>query len=430
VSVLSAESGAVNASLLEFLACPSPYHAVAATADALLAASYVERSLSEPWDVVVGGSFVRRGGALIGWWTPADCVATAPLHIVGAHSDSPNLRLKPRPDTGGFGWRQMAVEIYGGALLNSWLDRDLGLSGRVVTRDGAVQLVLVAEAIARVPQLAIHLDRSVGDGLVLDRQAHMTPIIGLGDSHIGDVMSRVASSIGVAASDVASFDLMLHDLTAPSVLGLDGEFIASGRIDNLASCHGALNALLSVRPSDHSGHCDHIAMMAIFDHEEVGSQSSTGAAGPLLRDVITRHVASLGGTEDDMVRALAASRCCSADMAHGVHPNYPDRHEPGHRPLPNGGPVIKVNATQRYATDAVSAQMFIAACERAGVPHQVFVSKNSMPCGSTIGPITSTQLGIATVDVGCAMLSMHSARELMGSADQAMYIAALAAWLN
>jgi aspartyl aminopeptidase len=415
---------AINASLLEFLANPSPYHAVAATADALLAAGYVERSMSEPWDRIVGGSFVRRGGALIGWWTPDGCAASAALHIVGAHSDSPNLRLKPRPDVGAFGWRQLAIEIYGGVLLNSWLDRDLGLSGRVVSHDGAVHLVLVNEPIARVPQLAIHLDRSVGDGLVLDRQAHMSPIIGLGDAQPGDVMTYVSSSLGIAASDVASFDLMLHDLTAPSVLGIDGEFIASGRIDNLASCHGALHALLRAQPSDH------VAMIAIFDHEEVGSESTSGAAGPLLRDVITRHVASLGGNDDDMVRALAASRCCSADMAHGVHPNYPDRHDPGHRPMPNCGPVIKVNSTQRYATDALSAQLFMAACAAARVPHQVFVSKNSMPCGSTIGPITSTQLGIATVDVGCAMLSMHSARELMGSADQAMYIAAMTAWLT
>jgi aspartyl aminopeptidase len=420
---------AITTDLLAFLdAAPSPYHAVSEVAARLLAAGFVEHELTSTWATSAGGSFVRRGGALVAWFRPDGAAPSAPIHLIGAHTDSPNLRLKPRPDSGGFGWRQLAVELYGGLLMNSWLDRDLGLSGRLVTRDGVVHLVRVDEPWARVPQLAIHLDRAVNEsGLVLDKQQHLSPIIGLGAPGSGDVLGRIATTVDVDPMAIGGFDLMLHDLTPPALIGIDRDLVASARIDNLASCHAAVVALLAAIGS---GETNRVAMIALFDHEEVGSESATGAAGPLLEDVIVRQISAAGGDADDVARSLAGSWCASADMAHGVHPNYPERHEPGHRPLPNGGPVVKVNASQRYATDAISHARFVAGCERVGVPHQVFVSKNSMPCGSTIGPITSTRLGIRTVDVGCAMLSMHSARELMGASDQALYVNALSAWLH
>ena len=415
-----------TASLFDFIAAsPSPYHAVANAAARLDAAGFKPLDEAEGWDDTTGGRYVVRGGALVAWRLPDGAPAHTPFRVVGAHTDSPNLRLKPHPDTGSAGWRQLAVEVYGGALLNSWLDRDLGLSGRVVLRDGTVRLVLVHRPLARVPQLAIHLDRDVNErGVVLDRQTQLTPIWGIGPVAEGDLAAFVAVEIGVAVEDIAAFDLMLHDLTPPARLGADGELIAASRLDNLFSSWAGVEALAAATDGAV------VPVVCLFDHEEVGSASTTGAAGPLLEVVIDRLVQVRSGTTEDRQRALVTSVCASADMAHAVHPNYPERHEPGHRPLPNGGPVLKVNANQRYATDATTEVVFTRACEQAGVPWQVFVSRNNVPCGSTIGPITATRLGIATVDVGCAQLSMHSARELAGARDPGYLVAALDAFMT
>jgi aspartyl aminopeptidase len=414
--------------LLAFIAAsPSPYHAVATAAARLEAAGFKPLDEAEAWDDVDGARYVVRGGALVAWRIPDEAPPNAGFRLVGAHTDSPNLRLKPHPDTGTAGWRQLAVEIYGGVLLNSWLDRDLGLSGRLALRDGSVRLVLVDRPLARVPQLAIHLDRDVNErGLVLDRQAHLAPVWGLGPVEDGQLLRIVAAEAGVDAGEMIGFDLMLHDLTPPARLGADRELIASARLDNQFSCWAGIEALTA--GADLGGQM--VPVVCLFDHEEVGSASTTGAAGPLLETVLDRLVTARDGTAEDRHRALARSVCVSADMAHAVHPNYPERHEPGHRPRPNAGPVLKVNTNQRYATDATTHAAFTRACERAGVPWQVFVSRNNIPCGSTIGPITATRLGIPTVDVGCAQLSMHSARELAGAADPAYLVAALGAFLS
>jgi aspartyl aminopeptidase len=414
-------------SLFAFLASsPSPYHAVANAAARLDRAGFRRLHEADAWDDDIGAGYLVRGGALVAWRRPVAAPPSTPFRVIGAHTDSPNLRLKPRPDAGSAGWRQLAVEVYGGALANSWLDRDLGLSGRLVRADGRVELVLIDRPLARVPQLAIHLDRDVNErGLLLDRQAHLTPIWGLGAAHDGALLSFVAGEVGVDPADIVAFDLMFHDLTPPARLGRDGELIAAGRLDNLFSCWAAIEAIVENAPRD-----DIVALVCLFDHEEVGSGSTSGAAGPLLATVIDRLVAGRSACVEDRHRALAASVCVSADMAHAVHPNYVERHEPGHRPLPNAGPVLKVNANQRYATDATTHAVFVAACRHAGVPWQVFVSRNNMPCGSTIGPLTATRLGIATVDVGCAQLSMHSARELAGADDGAYLVAALGAFLG
>jgi aspartyl aminopeptidase len=415
---------AVSALLGYLGASPSPYHAAANAARRLEAAGFTRLELDQPWPDVTGGRYVLRGGALVAWRAAPGSPAHTPLRVVGAHTDSPNLRVKPRPDTGALGWRQLAVEVYGGALLNSWLDRDLGLSGRVVLHDGSVRLVLVDRPLARVPQLAIHLDREVTDkGLVLDKQQHLTPVWGLGTARDGELAELVAGELGVPSGEIVTWDLMFHDLTPPRLLGAAEELMASGRIDNLFSCWAATEALTMTAPADT------LPLVCLFDHEEVGSESTTGAAGPLLEVVVERLVLGLGGDRDALLRRLAASACVSSDMAHAVHPSYPERHEPAHRPLPNGGPVLKVNANQRYATDAETAALFARACEAAAVPLQVFVSRNNLPCGSTIGPITATRLGIRTVDVGCAQLSMHSARELCGAHDAAHLVDALSKFL-
>ncbi len=397
--------------LIRFLdASPSPWHAVASTIERLDGFERLDESAA--WDDLPAAGYVQRGAALIAWRLPADDPgAHAPFRLVGAHTDSPCLRVKPRPDVGTAGWKQLAVEVYGGILNNSWLDRDLGIAGRVVAADGTSTLVNVAEPVARVPQLAVHLDRDVNSGgLVLDTQQHLSPVWGVGTQSPGEFAEWIRGAANVDAPP-AWWELCLYDVQGASVLGADRSLLASGRLDNQLSCWAAAKALVDARPTDH------VAVIVLTDHEEVGSSSATGAAGPFLESVLTRLVAARGGAGDDLHRSFAASACISADNAHAVHPNYTERHEPGHRPLVNEGPAIKVNSNQRYATSAETAAVFQRSCERADVPWQVFVSRNNMPCGSTIGPVTATRLGISTVDVGVPQLSMHSARELCGADD-------------
>ncbi|MFE2181518.1 M18 family aminopeptidase [Streptomyces sp. NPDC059455] len=414
--------------LMSFLrASPSPYHAVASAAGRLEKAGFRRIEETAPWDGTAGGRFVLRGGAIIAWYVPEGAEAATPYRIVGAHTDSPNLRVKPIPDTGAHGWRQIAVEIYGGALLNTWLDRDLGLSGRITLRDGSHHLVTVDRPLMRVPQLAVHLDRSVNaEGLKLDKQRHMTPIWGLGGVEEGDLIRFVAEETGVAAEEIAGWDLMTHSVEPPAYLGRDRELVAGPRMDNLVSVHAGTAALIAATQQE----LPYIPVLAAFDHEESGSQSDTGADGPLLGTVLERSVFARGGGYEERARAFAGTVCLSSDTGHAVHPNYAERHEPGHHPRPNGGPILKVNVNQRYATDGAGRAVFAAACERAGVPWQSFVSHNSMPCGTTIGPITAARHGIATVDIGIAILSMHSARELCGAQDPRLLAKALHAFLG
>lgn len=403
-------------------ASPSPRHAVESTVARLAGFDQVDEAAA--WVDVPQRGYVVRGGAIVAWAIPDGGAATMPFRIAGAHTDSPCLRIKPRPDTSRAGWKQLGVEVYGGILNNTWLDRDLGVAGLLVAADGSTTLVNVRAPIARVPQLAVHLDRGVNDtGLILDRQQHLAPVWGVGVSAPGDFARWIAEQAGLDAAP-AWWELSLYDVQGAAVIGADESMLASGRLDNLLSCWAATSAITTATPSDH------IAVIVLNDHEEVGSASTTGAAGPLLEAVLDRLVASRGGSSDDLHRTVVGSMCISADNAHGIHPNYPERHEPEHHPVINAGPALKVNSNQRYATSAETAAAFQRACEATHVPWQVFVSRNNMPCGSTIGPITSTRLGIATADVGVPQLSMHSARELCGADDPAHLAKALAAFFD
>ena len=315
---------------------PTPYHAVARAVARLSAAGFTEQVETQPWSREPGGRYLVRDGTLLAWWQRG---STAPLRIFAAHTDSPTLKVKPHPDAGAAGWRQVAVEVYGGALWNSWLDRDLGLAGRLARYDGSTALVDVRRPLLRVPQLAIHLDRAVNQGLTLDPQQHLLPVWGLGEP--GGFLEFVAAEAGVDVDDVAAHDLVVHDLTPPASLGRDRELFAAPRLDNLVSVHAGLSALLA------AGESASVPVLVAFDHEEVGSASATGAAGPLLETVLTR----LAGGFDARAEVFAASRALSVDVTHAAHPNYLGHHDPGHRAVPNGGPALKVNANQRYATD-------------------------------------------------------------------------------
>ncbi|HEY5835670.1 M18 family aminopeptidase [Streptomyces sp.] len=410
-------------------ACPSPYHTVATVGARLEKAGFRQVSETDAWPAEAGGKYVVRGGAIVAWYVPAGAPPETPFRVVGAHTDSPNLRVKPRPDMGAAGWRQVAVEVYGGPLLNSWLDRDLGLAGRLSLRNGTTRLVGVDRPLLRVAQLAIHLDRGVNDGLSLDRQRHLQPLWGLGEAEDGDLIGFLAAEAGVDAHDVIGWDLMTHDVQPPAYLGRDRELLASPRLDNLLSVH-ACTAALAAAVSQGGDDLPYIPVLAAFDHEENGSESDTGAHGPLLGNVLERSVRARGGSSEDRLRALAGTVCVSSDVGHAVHPNYAERHDPTHHPRANGGPILKTNVNQRYATDGTGRALFSAACERAGVPLQHFVSSNAVPCGTTIGPITAARHGITTVDIGVPILSMHSVRELCGADDPHLLASALKAFLE
>lgn len=445
------------------MASPSSYHAAAATAQRLSAAGYTLLDEAQDFPSAPGGYVIVRDGAVIAWRIPDDAATAgrstedgagavgrggAPhpvFRILGAHTDSPTFKLKPHPTSAKDGWLQAGVEVYGGPLLNSWLDRDLKFAGRLVTRDGAEHLVSTGP-MARIPQLAIHLDRGVNEGLTLDRQRHTLPIWGaitstdpgqdVDPTAPRDLMEVLARAAGLAPEEVAGADIVLADTQRPELLGASGEFFASGRLDNLSSVHAGLVALEELgAQADGAGveargdHADGaetvIPVLAAFDHEELGSGSRSGAGGPVLEDVLLRVLEALGVQGQGVARSFTGSWLLSADAGHLVHPNYAERHDPMNHPRVNAGPLLKINANQRYATDAHGAAAFARWCADAGVPFQEFVSNNTVPCGSTIGPISATRLGIRTVDVGIGLLSMHSARELCGAADPGYLTAAV-----
>lgn len=406
-------------------AAPSSFHTAAYVAAELVAAGFTELTESVDWPSGAGRFVVVRDGAVVAWVVPGHVGPTTPLRIIGAHTDSPTFMLKPEPSFVTEGVLQVDVEVYGGPLLNSWLDRELIVAGRIVTTDGTAHCVRTGPLL-RIPQLAIHLDREQNAGLTLDRQRHMQPVWGVAsEGGPTDILEIVAAAAGVARDDIAGHTLVLADSASPAHFGADGALLAAGRLDNLSSVWAGLHALRTVGVD-----APYVTMLAAFDHEELGSASRTGAAGPLLQDVLTRLAVALDASAIDRQRAYAASWLISADAGHAVHPNYPDRHDPHHRPRLGNGPLLKVNAAQRYATDAHGAAFWSRACAQAGVSFQTFVSHNGVPCGSTIGPLAATRLGIRTVDVGTPLLSMHSARELAHTADLAAFAAALTAALT
>jgi aspartyl aminopeptidase len=431
-------------------ASPSPFHACAEAGRLLEAAGFSHLAETEVFPTKTGRHFLIRGGSLIAWSTEAAAGPATPFRVVGAHTDSPNLRIKPQPDLTRAGFQLLGVEVYGGALFNSWLDRDLGLSGRVAVRGShgvQTRLVTINEPVLRVAQLAVHLDRGANEGLVLNPQDHLTPLWGV-STEPADFRAYLGASVGVDAADVLSWDVMTHDLQPARRIGRDLDLIAAPRLDNLATTFAGVRALVdavgrlalagssagssaasALASEPGSAESPSIPVLVLFDHEEVGSQSERGAMSTLLPSVLERIVISCGGRREDFHRAMAATVIASGDMAHATHPNYAAKHDPQHQIAVNGGPVLKTNVKLRYATDSVGAASFIMACHQAGVPVQHFVSRNDMPCGSTVGPMTAASTGATTVDFGAPMLSMHSARELCGAKDPAMYAGALAAFL-
>ncbi|MCB1256682.1 MAG: M18 family aminopeptidase [Microthrixaceae bacterium] len=418
-------------SLGEFIdRSPTQFHAVATAVQMLRQSGFQEFDPSEP--SASGRAYYQTGGVLIAWVDGAS--PDRPGRYIAAHTDSPNLRIRPRPDMVTAGISQLGVEVYGGALLNSWLDRDLGLAGRITVRESststgsgsAVRDILwrCDAPLLRVPQLAIHLDREIGDrGLVLDRQRHMTPIWGIPDGKGVPFGAWIAEQIDVEPGDVLAWDLACFDFQNHSIIGADGEFLCAARLDNLTSCFAGLDALIEVAEDS-----ERPTFLMLFDHEEVGSATSWGADSSLPSRVLELRASALGIERQSWLRALGSSVLLSADMAHATHPNYPERHEPSHHIALGGGPAIKYNSNERYATSSTTAGLFKSVCADAGIAVQEYSHRGDMACGSTIGPLLASQLGIPTVDVGAPQLSMHSAREMMAVADVQMLNASFAAW--
>ncbi|HVW29896.1 MAG TPA: M18 family aminopeptidase [Polyangiaceae bacterium] len=421
--------------LMRFLdASPTPYHAVSEVVRRLRNAGFSELDERDEWKLSPGDlRYVVRGGATI----VALALGEAPpsrtgFRLAAAHTDSPNLRAKPRSEVRAYGQRQMAVEIYGSPLLHTWLDRDLSLAGRVSLVDGSTHLVRFDRPICRISSLAIHLSPTLAtDGLRLNPQQHMLATLSLGDDDAGGVEALIAAELSrggasVPRDAVVAFDLMTYDVQGAASAGASEELVASARLDNLASCHAAVSALLArTSPTEAT------RGIVLYDHEEVGSQSAAGAGSLFLRSVLSRVADGMQGAGTDAAaRAFARSLLVSADMAHAIHPNHADKHDPQNAPRLGGGPVVKVNASQSYATDAPGAAVFERACREHGFSAQRFSARNDMRCGSTIGPIAAARLGMRTVDVGNPMLSMHSCREVAAASDVPKMIQAISAVLS
>ena len=410
--LLSAES--FNRELGEFIdASPTPFHAVANIASQLREAGFCALNEAHEWTLERGGKYfvTRNGSSIIAFIVGSDDLSKTGMRLAGAHTDSPCLMVKPQPEMLNSGYFQLGVEVYGGALLNPWFDRDLSLAGRLVFTDVSGQLkqklVNFAEAIAVIPSLAIHLDREANKDRSINAQTDIPPILMQTEGQ-ADFRELLSDRFLAEGEQVMDYELCFYDVQRAASVGLEKEFFASARLDNLLSCFVATQAIIAA-----DTRCT--SVLVCNDHEEVGSVSAVGADGPFLESVVERLCAT-----DDRVsqtRILDSSLLISCDNAHALHPNFVSKHDKGHSPVLNGGPVIKVNSSQRYATNSITASLFRQLCGEVTVPVQSFVTRTDLGCGSTIGPVTAAKLGIPTLDVGIPQLAMHSCRELTGALD-------------
>lgn len=401
-----------NQSLVTFLsASPSPFHAVANMQSALLEAGFVQLHEANSWSLELGGQYfvVRNDSSIIAFRMGKTGPVDSGFRMVGAHTDSPALKVKPNPEMNAKSYNQLAVEVYGGVLLNPWFDRDLSLAGRVTLRDSEGklhhELINFENAIAIIPSLAIHLDREANDMHKINKQTDLPPILSLASGQTFSLLEELQQLL-TKKGEVLDYELYFYDTQAAAMIGLRSEFLASARLDNLLSCYTGLRAMLASDP-------EQAQLLVCNDHEEVGSGSTSGARGNFLRSVLER----IAETDENNARMIARSMMISTDNAHGVHPNFADKHDERHGPILNAGPVIKINSNQAYASNSETVAIYKHVADLAGTPYQLFVTRSDMGCGSTIGPITATVIGVRTIDIGVPTFAMHSIRELAGSDD-------------
>ena len=417
----------LNPRLLQFIQnSPTPYHATQQVIAQLNVAGFQALTETDTWTLQAGQYYVvRNDSSIIAFrWDPSTLTDSG-LKMVGAHTDSPCLKVKPNPVTLEQDYQQLGVEVYGGVLMNPWFDRDLSLAGKVTYRlkNGQLRngLINFEQAIAVIPSLAIHLDREANSQRSINAQTDLPPIISQTTEPFDILLkNEVLRTYPESQIDeILAWDMCFYDVNPPALIGLDDAFIASARLDNLLSCFIAIEALIQNDAATNT-------LVVLNDHEEVGSSSIAGADGSFLVDVLSRLTAN----PEEKTRIMARSLLISTDNAHGVHPNFSGKHDPRHSPKLNKGPVVKVNANQRYATNSDTHGYFRALCEAKGIPHQVFVTRSDMGCGSTIGPITASKLGVKTLDIGVPTFGMHSIRELAGAKDPEYLLQALTAFFN
>jgi len=414
-------------SLLEFLNhSPTPFHAVSNMVSKLEEAGFERLNEDEEWNIKPGRYYITRNdSSIIALKRGRKDLTESGIRMVGAHTDSPCLRLKPNAEVSGHGYLRAAVEVYGGVLLNPWFDRDLSMAGRVSfkQKNGTIASALInfERPVAVIPSLAIHLDRKANKERTINAQLHLPPITAQPDDNEKNatkpakqdeyfrtqLLRELKRSHSIRdVREILDYEISFYDTQAARLIGFEEEFLASARLDNLLSCWIATTAMVESKGKED-------ILMVANDHEEVGSASASGAQGPFLRSVLERITEGA----EHLTRTIDRSLMISADNAHAIHPNYPDRHEPAHAPVLNKGPVLKVNNNQRYASNSETQALFRSLCKEARVPMQTMVARTDMGCGSTIGPITASEIGVPTVDVGVPQLAMHSIRETAGSRD-------------
>ena len=428
---ISPETRAQAQDLLHFIdASPSPWHAVHSIEQRLLAQGFAALHEAERWKLETGGRYyvVRGGASIIAFKLGQKPLEETGFRMIGAHTDSPGLRLKTHAAHSSDGLVRLGVEVYGGPILATFTDRDLSLAGRVNIRTANgfdTRLLKFDTPLVRLPNLAIHMNREVNEqGLKLNKQTELPLLFGATHEKLSareQFLEYLASASGVSANEILIYELNVFDTQPGTFWGAEQEFIANSQLDNLASCHAALTAMLATDNPAATAIC------AFFDHEEVGSESATGAGGSFATDVIDRISLCLDMDEEAQHCAAAKSFFISADMAHAYQPNFPNAYEPNHHVMVNAGPVIKTNSNQRYSTNAETAARFMKLCESASIPFQHYTHRTDLGCGSTIGPIIASRLGVASVDVGSPMWAMHSLRESAGVQDVGYMIAVMKA---
>ena len=419
------------ANLLDFLnASPVSFLAVQQIASALEQAGYRRMDPTQPIGTLQPGDkryVTKNGSSIYAFHIGRKPLADAGFHLLCAHCDSPTYRIKPKAEmTAEGGIVRLNTEVYGGPIMSTWFDRPLTIAGRVVLRGEdemhpATRLLHVKHPLLQISNLAIHFNRQVNDGVKLSRQKDMLPILGITNSELERghlLINTICSELAVEPSAILDFDLYLADATPACTFGVHDEFISSGRLDDLSMCHAGLEALLASAESDTT------KVLAIFDNEETGSQTKQGAASPFLSSMLKRVALTQSGTEEAFYQAVERAFMVSADNAHAWHPNYSEKYDPTNHPLLGGGPVIKFNAAQKYASDAVSAAVFASICEKAGVPYQRFVNHSDIAGGSTLGNILASSIPLRGVDMGNPILAMHSCRETGSVADHRFCISA------
>ena len=402
-----------NEELLKFLKnSPTPFHATLNISTSLQESGFTKLYEADSWNLVIGKKYyvTRNDSSIIAFAYTKNIVENG-VSMLGAHTDSPCLKLKPNTIIQKNGYIQFGVEVYGGALLNPWFDRDLSLAGRVsgLNTNGEVKEVLIdfKEAIAFIPSLAIHLDKDANKNRTINAQTDIPPLVMMSSDDDISFNNILEKKSGL--TEILDYELLFYDVQDPAFIGLKKEFLASARLDNLLSCYVGLQAMKSTN-------LDKSSLIIFSDHEEVGSESTSGAAGTFLESVLKR----MSSSDEDYARMIDASMMISADNAHAIHPNFASKHDENHGPLINHGPVIKINANQRYASNSKTNSTFKLLCREVDVPYQSFVTRTDMGCGSTIGPITATKIGVKTIDIGLPTFAMHSIRESAGDKDAYM----------